>query len=363
MTVSEHSRVLLLLLLCKMSPIGTRLARISEDQLIFTDVTVDAIGIATAQSDGKVQRTGNNDETRTDELADMPPDTRAPRGSLRATLKRIGVAPPAADDEQSLHDFLREALGKERMTLLRGLLFERGGRCAGCLERQEFVDAVMTSLRRPLEGRHALPLFLFDMPLFPHTEVHLNLYEPRYKLLCRKALKEERLFGFATGSTGTLARIKAWRFADDDAADGACHVTVAGVRRFKLGRQWQDKCAGCTTGPLHYSDVSYFNDTETRERRVAKGVALVKEALRLHDALVDTGAQRDLEEQIGATPTTRDQGYAMSFWLAAACARLDERCKTQAHELLASTSTAERAERVLRVQKALAGKKFTSSSR
>ena len=58
----------------------------------------------------------------------------------------------------------------------------------------------------------------------------------------------------------------------------------------------------------------------------------------------------------------RDQGYAMSFWLSAACAALDERCQAQAAACLVSTSVAERAERVLRVQKALAGKTFTSQS-
>ena len=74
----------------------------------------------------------------------------------------------------------------------------------------------------------------------------------------------------------------------------------------------------------------------------------------------DASAQRDLERQLGATPTVRDRGFAMSFWLAAAYAALDERGKAQAPFQLASTSTAERAERILKVQKALAGKRFSS---
>ena len=32
-------------------------------------------------------------------------------------------------------------------------------------------------------GRHALPLFLYYAPLFPHTEMGLHLFEPLYKLL------------------------------------------------------------------------------------------------------------------------------------------------------------------------------------
>ena len=176
--------------------------------------------------------------------ADMPPPvegdttaTEVPRGSMRAALKRLGVRLPR--DEQSLRAALLGALQKARMPLLRGLLFERGGKCVGCSERQEFIQAVLASLRLPLVGRHALPLFLYDQPLFPHSQTGLTLYEPRYKLLCRKALKADRYFGFVSGTSGvgTLAKIKSWRFADDDPKDGNCLMTIAGVRRFKLGRQ------------------------------------------------------------------------------------------------------------------------------
>ena len=255
------------------------------------------------------------------------------------------------------------------MPLLRGLLFERGGACAGCTERSEFVRAVLTSTQLPLVGRHALPLFLYDAPLLPHTQMKLHLFEPRYKLLCRKSLKAERLFGFVTtvpnsyGTLGTLARIQQWRFTDDDATDGSCHVTIVGLRRFRLGRQWEERCVGCSTGPLHFADVTYFNDTAASEVRIAKGVSLIKESLRLHHALVDASAARDVEAQVGASPTQRDRGYAMSFWLAAACAVLDERCRAHAPAVLASTSTVDRVRQVLQVQKTLAGQQFTSKRR
>jgi hypothetical protein len=116
-----------------------------------------------------------------------------PRGSMRATLKRLGLAAEAiADDEQSLREALLAALNAAKTSMLRGLLFERGSSCAGCVERSEYVRAVMASLSRPLVGRHALPLFVYDAPLFPHTTIGLRLFEPRYKLLCRKALKADR---------------------------------------------------------------------------------------------------------------------------------------------------------------------------
>ena len=349
-------RFLLLIALPRVARV--KLVYMSDDSLVFTNVkttAVDATGAA-----AEVMQDPEAEEPSS-KLSEVPSEM--PRGSLKATLRRIGARLPPAEDETSLREALEHALRKEKkMALLRGLLFERGGQCIGCSERREFIEAVMTSLGKPLVGRHALPLFLHDAPLMPHTEMSLHLYEPRYKLLCRKALKTvDRLFGFASGTIGTLAKIKDWRFSDDDATHGTCHVTVTGLRRFKLGRQWQDTCTGCSSGPLHYADVTYFNDTETREGRLSKGVALVKEALRLHHALVDVSAQRDLERQIGPTPTVRDRGFAMSFWLSAACAVLDERCKARALELLASTSTADRVEQVLRVTRSLAGKRFSSS--
>ena len=110
----------------------------------------------------------------------------APVASMRATLRRMGMRLPATDDEAALRAALVAALHVAKMKLVRGLLMERGGTCVGCTERPEFVAAVLAGLRRPLVARHALPLFLYDQPLFPHTQMGLHLYEPRYKLACRK---------------------------------------------------------------------------------------------------------------------------------------------------------------------------------
>lgn len=309
-----------------------------------------------------------------------------PRGSMRATLKRLAVKLPAEDED--LRSALLAALQKAKMPLLRGLLFERGGKCMGCSERSEFVQAVVASLKSPLVGRHALPLFLYNAPLFPYSQMGLHLYEPRYKLLCRKALKADQLFGFvsAEGGVGTLAKIESWRFSNDDPRDGNCELRVRGLRRFKLGRQWEDKCAGCTSGPLHYADVSYFVDTDgarasapagsggakqPREEpgrgsparsQPADAAALVKESLRLYYAVTSRETQRELEGQLGPTPTPKEpteRSQALSMWLAAACVALLDECKAQAGDLLATTSTVERLTRVLKAQRTAAGNQYS----
>ena len=117
----------------------------------------------------------------------------APVASMRATLRRMGMRLPAADDEAALRAALVAALHAAKIKLVRGLLMERGGTCVGCTERPEFVAAVLAGLRQPLVARHALPLFLYDQPLFPHTQMGLNLYEPRYKLACRKVSQSVRV--------------------------------------------------------------------------------------------------------------------------------------------------------------------------
>jgi len=258
------------------------------------------------------------------------------------------------DDEDALREAVDRALRAAPVKLLRGLLFERGGSCTGCSERAEFEAAVVKSLANPLVGRHALPLFVYDRPLFPMTTSGLNLYEPRYKLLCRKVLKADQIFGFVVGSAGigTLAKIKTWRFANDDARDGNCEMKVVGLRRFRLGRAWEDG------NNLHYADVSFFNDTDASETEAVDSVALVKQSLKLHYALTSTAEQTELIDELGDTPTARDTGYAMSMWLAAACVSAHKACRPHASKLLAGTSTVARLRKVVEVQSALVDKKF-----
>ena len=177
--------------------------------------------VATATVRASVEVSGVNGAPSAAAAAEELDDT--PVTSVRATLRRMGVR-PATDDEAALRATLVVALHTAKIKLVRGLLMERGGTCVGCTERPEFVAAVLDSLRQPLVARHALPLFLYDQPLFPHTQLRLHLFEPRYKLACRKALKADQIFGFVSPTrgvgVGTLARIRSSRFKDDDARDG-----------------------------------------------------------------------------------------------------------------------------------------------
>ena len=47
---------------------------------------------------------------------------------------------------------------------------------------------------------------------------------------------------------------------------------MVGTRRFTLGRQWEEKCEGCPE-PLHYTDATYFNDSDVKSTETAGGAA------------------------------------------------------------------------------------------
>ena len=140
---------------------------------------------------------------------------------------------------------------------------------------------------------------------------------------------------------------------------------MVGTRRFTLGRQWEEKCEGCPE-PLHYTDATYFNDSDVKSAGGAAGAAgavgLVKEVLRLHHATTSTQRHNEIVEQLGDPPPahSRDRGYGMSMWLASACVMLHEACKVQAGDLLATRSTTGRLERVLKVLKAEIAKKYSA---
>ena len=148
-------------------------------------------------------------------------------------------------------------------------------------------------------------------------------------------------------------------------------------------------------GPLHYADVTYFDDAPLAEPSAAgevdaafkadaarkasagrasakdsqakgspvKATALVKESLQLYYGVTDRDTQKDLEGRLGPTPTPKDpseRSMAMSMWLAAACVSILEECKQQAGELISTRSTVDRLRRVVKVQRAAAGKRFST---
>jgi len=110
-----------------------------------------------------------------------------------------------------------------------------------------------------------LPLFLLQTVLFPDMLLPLHIFEPRYRLLVRRAIERERPFGVVlirsgteVGATaephqiGTEAKI----LAVSPLADGRSYIVVRGGRRFAIEKTIAD------AEPYLVGRVSYLDESE-----------------------------------------------------------------------------------------------------
>ena len=269
---------------------------------------------------------------------------------LRMLCARLGSrAPPEADTLQlQLH--ARTVLAIAKASTLRSLLAERGANCDGCRTNAAHVEAVLRSVHLPQVARHALPLFRFGGGhLFPNVTAQFHFFEGRYKEMVREALRTDRCFGLvSTAQFGTLARIEEWSALPE----GHFMVKVRGLRRFRLGRQWDLNCEECTTGPLAVAHVSFFDDDAAEGLALASARLLAEEAVQRYVALVGgSDIDRKLQAQLG--PLAQQRGpFDVSMWLSAACT-VHPDCAPMVEHLLLTKSTNDRLERIIEFQKEL----------
>merc|ERR1712032_757410 len=86
----------------------------------------------------------------------------------------------------------------------------------------------------------------------PGEHVALHFFEPRYKILIRRAWEGNRSFLCTQcqpreGDTGLLVTVSSARFL----SDGRANIEGSGVRRVKLGKVWVEE----GTGGLYYAKV------------------------------------------------------------------------------------------------------------
>ncbi|KAI1335177.1 hypothetical protein F5Y15DRAFT_258636 [Xylariaceae sp. FL0016] len=119
-------------------------------------------------------------------------------------------------------------------------------------------------------GGFDIPLFVCTLS-FPHTPLFLHVFEPRYRLMIRRAMEADRTFGMvmarpapAAGEThfmelGTLLRIVNIEFFPD----GRSLLETRGVSRFKVTRHgWLD---GYVVGNIEKVDDISVADEEALE--------------------------------------------------------------------------------------------------
>src|SRR5258706_4756185 len=110
-----------------------------------------------------------------------------------------------------------------------------------------------------------LPLFPLTTVLFPEMLLPLHIFEPRYRLLVRRCMDEDRPFGVVlirsgqeVGATaephgiGTEAKIMAF----SPLSDGRSYIVVRGGRRFAVEQTISD------TGPYLRGRIRYLAEQE-----------------------------------------------------------------------------------------------------
>ncbi|HEV8228617.1 MAG TPA: LON peptidase substrate-binding domain-containing protein [Candidatus Limnocylindria bacterium] len=110
-----------------------------------------------------------------------------------------------------------------------------------------------------------LPLFPLQTVLFPQMLMPLHIFEPRYRLLVKRALESERPFGIVAirsgeeigagaepYAVGTEAKIEAF----SPLPDGRSYIVVRGLRRFRIERRMDD------VEPYLVGDVGYLGEVE-----------------------------------------------------------------------------------------------------
>ena len=110
-----------------------------------------------------------------------------------------------------------------------------------------------------------LPLFPLTTVLFPEMLLPLHIFEPRYRLLVRRCMDDDRPFGVVlirsgqeVGATaephaiGTEAKIMAF----SPLSDGRSYIVVRGIRRYALEQAIPD------TEPYLVGRVRYLDEPE-----------------------------------------------------------------------------------------------------
>ena len=125
----------------------------------------------------------------------------------------------------------------------------------------------------------AVPVFVMragrDSALRPGAPVNLHFFEPRYKILIRRAWEGERVFLWAEATpsasdgapqqTALLVSVESARFLPD----GRANVTGRGVEYVALDRCWVEE----GTGGLWYTSVRSAPAGSSGESRIAAAVA------------------------------------------------------------------------------------------
>ncbi len=141
-----------------------------------------------------------------------------------------------------------------------------------------------------------LPLFPLNVVLFPHSQLHLHIFEDRYKTLISECISYDTVFGITLvhdqeirtiGCTASVAEIVK-RYDD-----GRMDIVVEGRRRFHLHNFVE------APHPYYSGRISWYDDvTENEDERLRnRAVELYNEFVKtVFSGIVSTVSQNDVRK-------------------------------------------------------------------
>ncbi len=154
-----------------------------------------------------------------------------------------------------------------------------------------------------------LPLFPLNTVLFPGQLLPLHIFEERYRLMIRRCLAEDTMFGVVlirhgaeVGQTaepheiGTVARI----VESTHLANGTLDITTVGVERFRIRRLLHDQ--PYLRGEVESFPIDAVDDPETVRltgrvrQQVGRYIELIAQAVGLK---IQVGEMPEAPQQVG----------------------------------------------------------------
>lgn len=180
------------------------------------------------------------------------------------------------------------------------------------------------------EWKQILPIFFFNDILFPSSILRLHLFEPRYKLMIRRALEGNRCFAYvpnftdyraSKGNVGVVANVVECQFLHDGRALLEAVITT----RFKITDHWVEE----GTNNLYYCKYDeIIDETENGDEIAAlhqKGLANVEKFTGGFDPI----RQFTLKEVLGEFPSERSTPSAVCWWLIKAMSKIGDTMSNQ----------------------------------
>lgn len=181
-----------------------------------------------------------------------------------------------------------------------------------------------------------LPIFYYNVAMFPGQTLALHLFEPRYKLMMRRIVDTSRSFAYvpnftsykaSPGDIALTAELKEVEFLPD----GRCLIEAALAARHKIIDHFVEE----GTQGLHFCRLEPLKDNEIDESS-ADVFQLMSVARTFVTFLMHGGSGSKITKLYGSPPTSTSSG--LSLWLTAVLP-LDSMAKL---ELLASTDSLDR---------------------